>query len=308
MSRSFIITSSILLLIIGVFVADKPILSGRIENLLAAAFFTPSITVESLREKFDTAEVIEKVRVLLIPGHESDFGGSEYGSLKERDLVVDLSEQIAELLEEDGAFEVFLTRDKENWNPELENYFQAEWQEIIDFTRAKKVEMQDLIEEGELQRVSSTVKHNRAPDNVALRLYGINKWSSENNIDLLIHVHLNDHPRPRQNAPGWYRGFAIYVPEKQYSNAIPSLDIAESVREKLEESFAVSNFPAESMGIVESPHLIAVGSANTLDAASILVEYGYIYRPSFTDPNLREETFAEMAQLTYEGLRNFFQK
>lgn len=70
--------------------------------------------------------------------------------------------------------------------------------------------------------------------------------------------------------------------------------------------FPVSNLPSEDEGVVESQELIAIGSANTVDAASMLIEYGYIYEPQFRVESVRSMAVKELAFQTYLGLSDFF--
>ena len=70
--------------------------------------------------------------------------------------------------------------------------------------------------------------------------------------------------------------------------------------------FPVSNLPVEDQGIVEDQELIAIGSYNTVDAASMLIEYGYIYEPQFRAPAVRAIVLKELAFQTYLGLADFF--
>ena len=52
--------------------------------------------------------------------------------------------------------------------------------------------------------------------------------------------------------------------------------------------------------------LIAVGSYNTVDPVSLLIEYGYIYEPQFKQADVRNLIFQEYAYQTFIGLENFF--
>jgi len=282
-------------------------ISEDVRNFLAATFFVPSITMSDLKDKYISAEETgKKIKILLVPGHEPNFGGTEFGKLKERDMNVDLAIELKNNLESNRRFEVILTRDKDNWNPELEKYFNDNWEVIKDFTKLKKTEMNLLIAEGRVEKVSSGVRHNTALGDVAYRLFGINRWSRDANIDVLIHIHFNDYPRAQTYLPGKHRGFAVYIPDKQYSNSVATKEIATNIFKRLEEFFVVSDLPKEDVGIIESQDLIAIGQSNSLDAASILIEYGYIYRPQFAGQVSRESAFDKMARQTYLGLEDSF--
>ncbi|NDE68439.1 hypothetical protein EB052_02430, partial [bacterium] len=75
----------------------------------AAAFFAPGITVAQLQQKYEAVPATNhKVRILIVPGHEPNFGGTEYvvkGDtsasyvLREREMNVALTREIATLLQ-----------------------------------------------------------------------------------------------------------------------------------------------------------------------------------------------------------------
>lgn len=273
----------------------------------ASVFFTQSTTSTQLRATFETASSTKKkLNVLIVPGHEPNFGGTEFLDIYERDLNADLALYLAQYLVEDGHYEVAMTRGTDGWNPYLENYFTSNEEEIKTFVRSQKTEMLRLVGEGRITTMSDPLPHNDAPRDVALRLYGINKWANEHNVDIIIHVHFNDSGPRRERSPGEYNGFTIYTPERQYSNSLASMDIAKHVFKRLSKMFPVSNLPGEDAGVVEDQELIAIGSSNTVDAASLLVEYGYIYEPQFRVPSVRVMVLKELAFQTYLGLSDFF--
>jgi N-acetylmuramoyl-L-alanine amidase len=285
----------------------------------AAVFFTPSITVSDLKDKYFVAgenyrdekgkkKEGDKVRVLIVPGHEPNYGGAEYKTLKEREMVAELSAYLLEFLKLNDKYEVFVTRDSNNWNSELKSYFDSSWDEIVAFTGTQKSEMIRLINSGEIKTYTSGVEHNNAPANVALRLYGVNKWANENDMDIVIHLHFNDYPRRSHSKPGVYSGFVIYVPESQYSNSEATRVVAEAINKRLSKYYPTSSLPKEGngQGISETQELIAIGSYNSVDAASMLVEYGYIYEPIFANDMVRKFTLSDMAFQTYLGLQDFF--
>lgn len=299
---------TLLVLVVSFGIAKQRLfISEDMRNFLAATFFTPSITVSDLRDKYTNADKTgRRVKILLVPGHEPDFGGTEFDNLKERDMNVDFSLRLKEYLENDKRFEVIMTRDKNSWNPELEKYFNDNREAINDFIKLKKTEMNLLVAAGKVRTVSDGVQHNSASNDAAYHLFGINRWSSNINVDILIHVHFNDYPRAHSDRPGAYKGFVIYIPDKQYSNSVATKKIAADIFKRLEESFVVSDLPKENAGIVENQDLIAIGQSNSLDAVSLLIEYGYIYRPQFALKASRDSAFNEMAKQTYLGLEDFF--
>jgi N-acetylmuramoyl-L-alanine amidase len=244
-----------------------------------------------------------KVRVLIVPGHEPDFGGAEYGSLKERDMTVELGQDLLGFLQNDGHYQAFITRDTAAWSPAFASYFASEMNDIALWQQTYKRAMSQLIALGSTTLPKAKVFHVTVPSNVALRLYGITKWANENDIDITIHIHFNDYPGHGGNHPGKYSGFVVYVPVSQYENSTTTHAIADTIFKRLAKYNKVSDLPGESLGIIDDPELIAVG-AN--DSASLLIEYAYIYEPQFTDPVTRSLAIKDLAYQTYLGLEDFF--
>jgi N-acetylmuramoyl-L-alanine amidase len=275
---------------------------------MAAAFFAPSITVAELQTKYVQASKFRtpKVRILIVPGHEPDFGGTAFGGVNERDVVVDVAQELAKFFENNSRYDVIVARGKESWNPEIQAYFDANEQVIKDFVSTQKTLMQEHIHEGNLAAVTNGIQHNKAPSKIAFHLYGINKWANENDVDITLHLHFNDHPRKNTRIPGVYEGFAIYVPESQFSNAIATHAVAENIRKRLLKYNNQSTFGKESAGIIESQDLIAIGSYNTAESASMLIEYAYIYEPKVQNTNVRDMVMKDFAFHTYLGIQDFF--
>jgi N-acetylmuramoyl-L-alanine amidase len=273
----------------------------------AAIFFVPGVTANELQGKYvKVPETRQKVHVLVMPGHEPGYGGAEYRDLKEREMNVEVAGYLAGFLKGNTHFEVVVPRTNAEWNEPFASYFKNASSSIKDFNLRQKDEMARLIKAGALKRQSDTIYHNDAPTDVALRIFGINKWANENKVDVSIHIHFNDYPRRSARNPGEYSGFTIYVPEKQYSNSNTTKAIADSLMKRLSHYYPTSNMPQETDGIVEDQDLIAIGSHNTSDAPSMLVEYGYIYEPQFQDSVSRSVILKDMAFQTYLGLQDFF--
>ncbi len=292
-----------------IYASSHPVNVFESSDMSASVFFTQSVVVPDLQEKFNQATTTgKKVKILIVPGHEPDFGGTEFKYLKERDMVVDLGRELSEYFGSNPNYEVLTTRNKEAWNPALQKYFDEEGDAIKAFILSQKTEMTRLVDEGKLLRVSSKMQHNDAPTEVAIRLYGINKWANEQKVDIILHLHFNDSYPRRYSREGEYSGFSIYVPEKQYSNAQATAEIAPKIFSRLSRFFAASNFPQESEGVVEGQDLIAIGSNNTVDGASMLIEYGYIYESQFANLITRKALLKEFALQTYLGIEDFFGK
>jgi len=253
----------------------------------------------------------QKARILIVPGHEPDYGGAEYidpayGHVYERNFTVELGQDLQADLGNDPHFQTFISRDAQAWSPFLADYFKNDWNDIVAWVRASKQQFSEMVAAGSTTMPVATVDHATAPDDVALRIYGMTKWSNENNVDLEIHIHFNDYPGHGESTPGKYSGFAVYVPVAQYQNSTTTHAIADAVFKRLAKYNPVSDLPAESVGVVDDPELIALGANDTADAASMLIEYSYIYEPQLDNPATRDQFIKDLAYQTYLGLEDFF--
>jgi N-acetylmuramoyl-L-alanine amidase len=268
-------------------------------------------TAEDIKSKYTqsinvTNNPTPKVRVLIVPGHEPNFGGAELGALKERDMTLEMGTYLKNYLANDPHYEVVLVRDSDGWNTNLENYFDTKWSEIVEWQKASRHES-SLSKTKSETSAKPTVYHNTAPQKSAIKLYGINKWSNENDIDIAIHIHFNDYAG-RTSGEAEHRGFSIYVPTGQYYNSTTTRIIADKIFKRLEKNIPISTLPGEDNGIVDEEELIAIGSNNTSDAASMLIEYGYIYEKQFANKEVRKLALKNLAYQTYLGLKDFFEQ
>jgi N-acetylmuramoyl-L-alanine amidase len=266
----------------------------------ASAAFPTVVTRAELENKYLLAgQGGEKVKVLLMPGHEPTYGGAELNGLRERDVAVDIANKIARELSVDTRLEVAVARDQLAWNDTLTDYFEEEWDDIEDFVSGKKRIFNRAIRKGDIAARDFEPAHNTAATDVALRLYGITKWANEEGYDVAVHLHLND--TGAQN----HQGFAVYVPDKEFGNAEASRPLGEAIAYELNRYHASSTLPIENYGVVEDQSLIALGAYNTADFPSVLIEYAYIYEPKIKNPEARDAVLSDMAHQTYRGIEKY---
>ncbi|OHA58778.1 MAG: hypothetical protein A2571_00110 [Candidatus Vogelbacteria bacterium RIFOXYD1_FULL_44_32] len=291
----------VLILVIFFFPAH---ITAKILNQTASVFFIDSVTTKNLRQKYEDEKPI---KILVVPGHDPSSYGTIDQGVRELDLNLELGRYLAERLERDERFEVTLAQTKDGFLPALAEYFEQEKNLIWQFRQKKAEIMNALVGEGKVTR-ESVVDHISASNDTALKLYGINHWANENKIDLVIHIHFNDYPGRRQDVVPKYTGYAIYLPEHQYSNSKASWDIGQDIADRLSTKFPSSNHPKETAVLIPDQELIAIGAFNTLDATSVLVEYGYIYEPSYAPatPADRSQNLKQLARLTASGVEDFF--
>lgn len=271
----------------------------------AAVFFSDSSTPKTLRDAYRDAERGKgKFKILIVPGHDDQFSGAQYGGVREADINLAAAKLLAEEFERDKNIEVRLVRTDAGYDQEIADYFLEEREEIFEYRASQMTQMAEHLDSGAVKS-NVVVGHNFAQTEVAFRLWGINHWANEHDFDLLLHVHFNDVPRFDRSRPGWPTGFALYVPERQFSNAKGSMAVAEAIKESLSKSYRVSTLPGENQSPTEDQELIAIGSNNSLNASSVLIEYAYLYEPLVQNESLRSDTLERMARLTYEGVRDF---
>lgn len=270
-------------------------------------FFVDSTTPKKMRTEFRTAQNGgERVKILIVPGHDADAPGAAFEDVTELGLNLELGMYLKNLFAADTRFNVVLAQDAAGYDSVLEKYFSEKEAEILEFRRQKHLGMYSVQQTG---FVTSTiqVEHNNAPESSVTRLYGMNKWANENKVDLVIHVHFNDNPLRDRRYAGRYSGVALYIPEHQYSNAAASRALAEPVFKRLTSKFPASDLPPEKGGIIEDQELIGLGASNSLDPASIFIEYAYIYEPQFQYESIRKLWTQEAALQTYFGVIDFFE-
>ena len=276
------------------------------KNFLAAVFFPERTSTAHLLHTYNNARLgAGKVNILIVPGHDGESFGTSYLGLREEKITALLGERLERLFKDNSSFETTLLRNGAGYNPSFLYYITVERDSILSFIKSKRKIMNDYVYQGKVKDVPG-VPHVSVPLETAIKLYGTNVWADALGVHLVIHLHFNDYPRASQSVPGKYSGFSIYVPEGQYGNAVASRSVAEKIFARLSRSYHVSTYPKESAGIVPSQSLIALGANDTLDSASILIEYGYFYEPQFVYAETRNRTLDDLALKTYAGILDFF--
>jgi len=269
-------------------------------------FFAVGSATPLTAEAAEVASTTPKVRILIVSGHQPNLGGTVFGGVQERDVVVDIADSLAGLLSQNPRYEVVVARTKTAWNPILQTYFDTHATDILSFRQDQALQMVNNLANGSFKLEEDQVYHNTTSTEGAIQLYGINKWANENNIDITLHLHLNDDDIHRAEVVGKYDGFAVYVPDHQYANASTSRALGEAIATRLNAYHATSTLPIEDAGVVEDQGLIATGTNNSVNNAALLIEYGYIYEPQFRIASVRPVAVTEYAYQTYLGLQDFF--
>lgn len=271
---------------------------------LAADGFAKGVTSSQLRKQYEN----DTIKILIAAGHEPSYGGAVYQGVYEREIVAEIADELEGLLDNNPKYEVIVTRSNSSWNKSLDRYFDKEDKDIEKFVKAQKKKMSRLLKKGDVKKPGEgdQVDHTSVASDVALRLYGINRWANENDIDVVVNLHVNDTTDHGADTPSKYRGFAVYVPDSAYGNSKTSKELGRDIADRLAALSDVSTLPGESRGVIEDQELIALGAYGTLNVPSVLVEYGYITEPRFTLPEHRQTVVKDTAYQTYLALQDFF--
>ncbi len=301
MNKNFFVLSILGALALFVFIAISA--PGHAGTYLAALFFPERVTPEELTQAYERNDPI---KVLIVPGHDNDSWGASFNDVREADLNMEVGEHLFQYFSTNSHFQTFISRTGAGYTADFRSYFTEQRSRIKEFIAYFKNNFNSAVRQG-LVEPNITMYHVRVSEDVVLKLYGINKWANYHDIDIIIHLHFNDYPRRYTGVPGEHVGVSIYVPEKQLPNARVSRTLAKSVFERLTKYFPPSTLPLEAGGVVEDQELIVLGAYASLNAASLLIEYGYIYEPQFTHPFTREPLMKELAFQTYQGIRGYFE-
>ncbi|MFA5778043.1 MAG: N-acetylmuramoyl-L-alanine amidase [Candidatus Paceibacterota bacterium] len=249
----------------------------------------------------------EPIKILLVPGHDNEIWGAQYGNIKEANMNLALATRIYNLLKKDKRFVIYITRDENGYTKEFADYFANHREAILAFKENAKKEMQSKITNSIFVQ-KENVFHNTVSENTAIILYGINKWANENKMDAVIHIHFNDYPRAQKWTVGKYKGFAIYMPDGQLANWKESGQLAADIFTQLRKKYIASTYEKELGGLVSDQKLIALGSNGTLlsSVRSVLIEYKYVYEKILRTKATRLKAYDNMASLTVQGIKNYF--
>lgn len=298
--------------IVNYLVEDDPFsLSHLVTNEASVWFLEESVDINDLQGRYDKVKndggrSKDRIKILIVPGHTEKNYGTSFNNLKEVDLNRQLGEHLANFFMREKEFKVTLAADRNGMNSKLLNYLEKEHLDIKEFEQFYKKTTEKLSNKGQIE-LNQQVDHNTASSEVVQMLYGINKFANDEDFDIVFHIHFNDYPGRNLNERGKYKGISIYIPEEEYSNGKASRPFANKIFERLTNFFPRSTNPVEIDGVIEDSELIAIGAFNTTDPIALLLEYGYIYEPQITNPELRDATLREMAYQTFVATKSFFE-
>ncbi len=247
----------------------------------------------------------KQFKVIIVPGHDNVVSGARFGNYREADLNLALAHHLADYLSNDSNMHVMVSREKDGmYSPWLAEYVEEHGREILAWRDSKMIETQRSVAQGDLKVVSG-VPHNNAENDTGTYLYAVNKYANDTATDLVVHIHFNDYGGRARNSIGTYTGFTIYAPDTQFKNGAVSGEVARAVAARLAHVMPGSSLPDETGLVVPDQELIAIGSNNSRDGASFLVEYGYIYEPQLRSSILRSLLMKEYAYQTATGIKDY---
>lgn len=270
------------------------------QNLLVQDTVSSKTLVDLMAEE-------KPIKILIVPGHDEKSGGSEFSGIAERKLNVQLAYYLIDLLKEENNITADVVKNKDGTYADWFNqYLEENKLEIILFKENSRKIMEKTFKD--ISPSLNSFIFNNAPEETSLNLYAINKYIDDHQIDIVLHIHFNDHPRKNYNSKGKYSGFSIFVPDSQFLNGEESKNFALAIKNHLETIIPKSTHPLESRVIIEDQKLIAIGANVSRQNVSALIEYGYIYESQILSKNIRDVFLKELAFQTYLGIREYLRK
>jgi len=253
-------------------------------SILGGASFAFAITTPELKktlsDRYMSGEIL---KVLIVPGHDDEFSGAKFRKEREADMTLSVAKQLANFLGQDPQLIVVVARDGGGYIPSLHNYFESQTLVVNEFIKSHSVQMKKDIASGNII-IPKQVPHGNASKIPLYRLYAINKWATEQDFDMVIHIHFNDEGSRYLTSPGKFSGYAVYVPDSNLLGAPASKELGTAIAKHLKRDFNLSNMSYEhnrsdEHGVVSDIKLIALGANKTIAIPRVLIEYSYIYEP-----------------------------
>jgi N-acetylmuramoyl-L-alanine amidase len=276
-------------------------LTDKLADSLEGSALPITITPQMLHTNYKQS----KIKILLVPGHDLYDTGAQYKNTREADLTLEVAKNLYSYLAANKKYNAQVTRDFQtgDYTNIFSTYFSTQAEAIKTFRDQAKYNIAVLSSKDLFTK--SEAPNRPATQPTSVRLYGINKWANEHNIDIVLHIHFNDSSHTSGHTRK-YSGFVIYAPEHELGNSEASKKIAYALYEQLKTMVPQSDFESSYKGTVENQELIAVGANATLKSVGLLTEYGFVYEPQFQNSTTRALMTRELAYQTYQGLENYF--
>src|SRR4051812_35608006 len=89
-------------------------------GLILPIFSAQAATQESIIQKYNSGQ---KIRILIVPGHDDQYWGTQYRNIKEADLNISMAQKIISYLSQDKNIQVITPRTRDGYTPTFSNYF-----------------------------------------------------------------------------------------------------------------------------------------------------------------------------------------
>ncbi len=219
-------------------------------------------------------------RILLVPGHDDEYGGCRGKAGQEENINLAIAEDIKFFLDRDSDFVAEITRSTSGYTKPLRDFLDSNRKEL----RERAL---DILREESSELVERYTRN-----------FGLAEYSNRKKPDLTIHVHVNNDP-----TDSTLQGFVTFW--SQYNNSYyRSRKFAAQIRNKLASEFPMSTSPAERHGISARPYVVLGSPWLRVKPPSVLVEYGYINDTTLAIP----QTQMDAAFLTYQAVKAGFNK
>ena len=277
--------------------------------IIFALFFIPVFsfaqTSKDLPWLYQTGHTI---KILIVPGHDDQDFGTIFQGVREADLNLVLAGKLATELRKDSQLSITVSRDTNGYTKELSDYFNNNRNSVESFYTRQKNITDAKIANGVIVPTEQVI-HQTATPEIAYKLLATNMWTDEQGYNLVINVHFNDYGS-RKISGGIFDGYVVYVPDNTLPNHEPAKTVGTDIAKRLGDIWNASNASTElkkinSDGVIEDSDLLALGSNETLQTPSILIEYAYIYEPIIST-RFFDLSSTAMAHATVLGLDDYF--
>ena len=103
---------------------------------MLAGFFAEKLSAEKIKGQYSLADAGrggQKVKILLVPGHDENSPGASFHDLREVDMTTELGENLHALFKDDSHYDAVLLRGKDGYNTNFIEYFKRERENIARF-------------------------------------------------------------------------------------------------------------------------------------------------------------------------------
>lgn len=79
------------------------------------------------------------MRILVVPGHDNEYWGTEFEGVREADLNVELAEYLTNYLRQESLFQVYLLRNRQGYDEDYLAYIKITRRIFLIFRRKIRI-------------------------------------------------------------------------------------------------------------------------------------------------------------------------